>query len=433
MPKRKFRQFHRPKGMHDILPDEWPYWGKIYKTLSKLSEDYGFSRIDTPILEETDLYIRSTGEGTDIVEKQMYNLKTKGGDYLTLRPEGTPGIVRAYIENGMIGMSQPVKLYYVGPFFRYEAPQHGRYREFHQWGLEAIGGRSPVLDAQIIFVFYIFLKELGIKNLSIQINSIGCKECRPGYRRALVAYYKYKKAKLCSDCRRRLSINPLRLLDCKNPSCQNLVREAPQVLDYLCDDCKSHFKNVLEFLDELELPYFLNPHLVRGLDYYTKTVFEILPEEGKDLRQSALAAGGRFDNLVEFLGGKPTPAVGGALGIERVISLMKTRNIKAEKEKKNQIFFAQLGDLAKKKSLKIIEKLRKSGFSVISALSKDSIKSQLKIANKYEVDFSLILGHKEALEEKIIIRDMNTGIQEVVKLNDLAKKLRQKMRRRKRV
>jgi len=417
--------------MHDILPDQWPYWEKIYKTLSKLSEDYGFSRIETPILEETDLYIRSTGESTDIVEKQMYNLKTKGGDYLSLRPEGTPGIIRAYIENGMVSLPQPVKLYYVGPFFRYESPQYGRYREFYQWGLEAIGGKSPVLDVEIIFIFYTFLKELGIRNLSIQINSIGCRECRPGYRRALVAYYKYKKEKLCSDCKRRLSMNPLRLLDCKNPSCQNLAQQAPQVLDYLCEDCKSHFKNVLEFLDELELPYFLNPHLVRGLDYYTKTVFEILPEDSKELRQSALAAGGRFDNLVEFLGGKPTPAVGGALGIERVISLMKSKDIKVEKEKKNQIFFAQLGDLAKKKSLKIIEKLRKSGFNIISALSKDSLKSQLKIADKHKVNFSLILGHQEALEEKIIIRDMKTGVQEIVKWEDLVKKLRQKIREKK--
>lgn len=429
MPKAKSKQFQAPKGTRDILPEEQKYWNKIRQLVQKLSQAYGFERIDTPIIEETDLFIRGTGQTTDIVEKQMYNLRTKGGDALSLRPDGTPGVIRAYLENGLVSRPHPVKLYYFGQFFRYEQPQAGRYRQFHHWGLEIIGDKDPVLDAQIIHLFFIFLKDLGLKKLNIQINSIGCPQCRPVYRRLLLDYYRNKQNRLCADCRRRLKQNPLRLLDCQQAKCQSWIEGAPQTLDHLCSDCHNHFKAVLEFLDELGLPYFLNPHLVRGLDYYTKTVFEIWPEELKDQRQTALAAGGRYDNLVELLGGRPTPAVGGAAGIERVVALMKNQGVKIATTLPHRVFLVQLGDLAKKKSLKLLEELHKAGLGVAGSLSRDSIKAQLKIADKLGVKFSLILGQKEALDETIILRDMTTGVQEIIRSDRIIKELKKRLKK----
>jgi len=359
----------------------------------------------------------------------MYNLRTKGGDALTLRPEGTPGLIRAYLEHGLVSQPHPVKLYYLGPFFRYEQPQAGRYRQFHQWGLEVIGDKDPVADAQIIHCFFIFLKDLGLKRCHIQINSIGCPQCRPVYRRLLVDYYRHKKNRLCADCRRRLKENPLRLLDCQQAKCQPWIEGAPQTLDHFCPNCHNHFKAVLEFLDELDLPYFLNPHLVRGLDYYTKTVFEIWPEELKEQRQAALGAGGRYDNLVELLGGRSTPAVGAAIGLERVVALMKNQGVKIATKVPHRVFLVQLGDLAKKKSLRLLEELQKAGLGVTGLLSRDSIKAQLKIADKLGVKFSLILGQKEVLDGTIIIRDMSSGVQEIVPLEKMVKELKKRLKK----
>ena len=430
MPKRlKPKQFQAPKGTRDILPEEQKYWTRIRQVIKDLTQAYGFERIDTPIIEETDLFLRSTGLFTDIVEKQMYNLRTKGGDALSLRPEGTPGVIRAYLEHGLVSQPQPIKLYYLGPFFRYEQPQAGRYRQFHQWGLEIIGDKDPVLDAQIIHLFFIFLKDLGLKRCHIQINSIGCPQCRPVYRRLLVDYYRRRRDRLCPDCRRRLRQNPLRLLDCQQAKCQPWKEEAPQTLNHLCPLCHNHFKAVLEFLDELDLPYFLNPHLVRGLDYYTKTVFEIWPEELKGQRQAALVAGGRYDNLVELLGGRPTPAVGGAVGLERVIALMKNQGVKIGAKPSHQIFLVQLGELAKKKSLKLLEELQKAGLRVTGSLSRNSLRAQLRIADKLGVKFSLILGQKEALDKTIIIRDMTSGVQEIVPLEKIVKELKKRLKK----
>ncbi len=316
--------------MHDILPDEQPYWEKIRRILKERALDYGFERIDTPLIEDMEIYERGTGLTTDIVEKELYSFKTKGGDQVALRPEGTPGVIRAYLENGMVNWPHPVKLYYFGPMFRYERPQAGRYRQHYQFGFEAIGGQEPVLDVQIIQLYLHVLKDLGIKNVQVQINSLGCPECRPSYRRALIDYYRSKKQKICPDCQRRLKINPLRLLDCKEEKCQPIKAGAPLTLDYLCKSCHDHFKTVLEFLDELEIPYFLNQQLVRGLDYYTKTVFEILPEPQKvegDIElsgQGALGGGGRYDGLVKLLGGKPTPGVGMGAGGEGYVRFALT-------------------------------------------------------------------------------------------------------------
>lgn len=414
--------------MRDILPEEQIYWEKVKQVIKNLARAYGFERLDTPILEAADLFVKGTGPYTDIIEKEMYNLRTKGGDQLSLRPEFTPAVMRAYLENGLSSWPQPVKLYAIGPIFRYERPQKGRYRQSCQANFEIIGQQDPVLDAQLIQLFFSISKELSLKNLTVQINSIGCSNCWPIYRKKLVSFYRNRKKQICSNCQKRFSQNPLRLLDCKETKCQRLAQEAPQIIDQLCDDCHNHFKNVLEFLDELALPYILNPYLVRGLDYYTKTVFEIWPE-GEEGRQISLAGGGRYDNLIKLLGGKSTPAVGFAMGLDRIVDLMKTRDIKISPRTHPVIFLVQLGDLAKKKSLKLFEELRRSGLETASSFSRDTIKAQLKTADKLKVRFALILGQKEVLDETVIIKDMVSGVQETVPLAKIIKEIKKKLRR----
>ena len=279
--------------MHDILPEDQKYYDKFLETAKEVAEFYNFQRMETPILEFSELFEKGTGETTDIVQKQMFSLKTRGGDSLTLRPEGTPPIVRAYLEHGMFNYPQPVKLWYFGPFFRYEKPQAGRHRQFWQMGLEIIGEKASIIDAQIIQIYYNILKELKLGNLIVEINCIGDQLCRPYYRKILTSYLKSKESVLCPDCKRRIKENPLRILDCKDEKCQPVKAQAPQMVDHLCDECKHHFKEVLEYLEEIELPYRLNPYLVRGLDYYTKTVFEIFQEGKEGQTQTALGGGGR--------------------------------------------------------------------------------------------------------------------------------------------
>jgi len=396
--------------------------------VKEIASFYGFQKIETPILEETELFSRGIGLSTDVVQKEMFSFKTKGGDVLTLRPEGTAPVVRAYIENGMQNLPQPVKLWYWGPFFRYEKPQLGRYRQFWQFGLEVLGEESSIIDAQIIQIFYNILRELKFKNLIIEVNSIGDSACRPYYKKLLVSYFRGQIAGLCQDCRRRIKENPLRILDCKEEKCQRIVSQSPQTIDHLCEDCHQHFKEVLEFLDECELPYHLNPYLVRGLDYYTRTVFEIYDGDERGRALGALAGGGRYDALVKILGGAETPACGAAGGIERIVSLMKEKAIRFKKEKVSQIFLAQLGNLAKKKSLKLIENFRREGILISESLGRDSLKTQLKIADKIGVKYTLILGQKEALEEMILIRDMTTGQQETVKLERIVREIKKKLK-----
>jgi histidyl-tRNA synthetase len=422
-------KFQSPTGMHDVLPEDEKYFQKIYDTVKEIASFYGFQKIETPILEESELFSRGVGLATDIVQKEMFSLKTKGGDSLTLRPEGTAPVVRAYIENGMQNLPQPVKLWYFGPFFRYEKPQAGRYRQFWQFGLEVLGEGSPVIDAQIIQIFYNILRELKLKNLIIEVNSIGDSACRPYYKKLLVNYFRGQITGLCPDCRRRLKENPLRILDCKEERCQRIVSQAPQLIDHLCEACHQHFKAVLEFLDELELPYHLNPYLVRGLDYYTRTVFEIYDSQEKGRALGALAGGGRYDPLMKILGGPDTPACGAAGGIDRIISLMKEKAIRLKKEKVSQIFLAQLGNLAKKKSLKLIEDFRREGILISESLGRDSLKTQLKIADKIGAKYTLILGQKESLEESILIRDMKTGQQETVKLEKIVKEMKKRLKK----
>ena len=421
-------KFHSPTGMHDTLAEDQKYFQKIYDIVKEIASFYNFQKIETPILEETELFSRGIGLSTDVVQKEMFSFKTKGGDVLTLRPEGTAPVVRAYIENGMQNLPQPVKFWYWGPFFRYEKPQLGRYRQFWQFGLEVLGEESSIIDAQIIQIFYNILRELKFKNLIIEVNSIGDSACRPYYKKLLVSYLKGRIDGLCQNCKRRIKENPLRILDCKEEKCQRIVSQSPQTIDHLCEDCHQHFKEVLEFLDECELPYHLNPYLVRGLDYYTRTVFEIYDGDERGRALGALAGGGRYDALVKILGGAETPACGAAGGIERIVSLMKEKAIRFKKEKVSQIFLAQLGNLAKKKSLKLIENFRREGILISESLGRDSLKTQLKIADKIGVKYTLILGQKEALEGMILIRDMTTGQQETVKLEKIIREIKKKLK-----
>ena len=422
-------KFQSPTGMHDVLPEDQKYFQKIYEVCQDMANFYGFQKIETPILEETELFSKGIGLATDIVGKQMYSFRTKGGDYLTLRPEGTAPVVRAYIQQGMFNLPQPVKLWYFGPFFRYEHPQAGRFRQFWQFGFEIFGEESPVIDVQTIQIFYNILRELRLKNLIIEVNSIGDSQCRPYYKKLLVSYFRSRESALCADCRRRLRENPLRILDCKEEKCQPVKVQAPQMIDHLCEECHKHFREVLEFLDEIELPYHLNPYLVRGLDYYTKTVFEIFENTEEGQKQGALAGGGRYDALVKLLGGKDTPASGGAAGIERIIALMKAKGIKFLEPAPAKVFLAQLGNLAKRKSLKILEDFRRQKILISESFGRDSLKAQLARANKIGAKYALILGQKEALEGTIIIRDMATGRQETVKLEKVVREMEKRLKK----
>lgn len=413
-----------PRGMHDILPEDAPVRNKIIDTAKQIAEYYGFSEIETPILEKVELFTKSIGETTDIVEKEMYTLRTKGGDHLVLRPEGTAPVVRAYLQNGMHKLPQPQKLYYIGPFFRHERPQAGRLRQFHQVGFEIVGGDGdPIYDAEIILMFYRTLEELKTGSLTVHINSIGCRICRPGYRSKLVNHYKNQE--VCEDCKRRIKNSPLRLLDCKKELCQPVKAGAPSILDSLCSLCRNNLKQVLEHLEELELPYILNPLLVRGFDYYNRTVFEIFVE-GNNL---ALASGGRYDYLAEMIGGRSTSAGGAAMGIERVVEVMRESNPKAfEQKTKNEVFLAHIGELAVKKSLSLIEELRKNNISVTTSFEKKSLSNQLESANKGNVQIALILGQKEVYEKSVIIRNMETGVQESVPIEKIAGEIKKRLR-----
>jgi len=410
--------------MHDILSDEYIFYQNIYDKAEEIASYYGFQPIQTPLLEKTDLFTASIGPSTDIIEKQMYTLKTRGGDRLALRPEGTAPVIRSYLEHGMYNLPQPVMLWYKGSFFRHENPQKGRYREFEQFGLEIINEIKPVADAIIIQVLKLILEELGVGPVIIHINSIGDKECRSNYRKELVNYYRKKGKNLCKDCQRRLKTNPLRLLDCKEQKCLEFKKEAPQIIDYLCASCKQHLKEVLEFLDSREIPYFLNTYLVRGLDYYTRTVFEIF--EDREETTVALAAGGRYDYLAKTLSKKDFPATGGAIGVDRIMELMKEKKIAAKHKRPAKVFLVQLGTAAKYKSLEIIEMFRKAHLPLIQSISKDSLRGQLKLASKLNVPYALILGQKEALENSIIVRDMESGTQESVAIEKVAEVIKNK-------
>jgi len=428
--------FQAPKGMHDILPPETLLWEKLRRQVKDIAEFYAYELIETPIVEEEDLFRRGIGLATDIVEKEMYTIRTKGGDHLALRPEGTAGVVRAYIQNGVASWPQPVKFWYWGPFFRHESPQAGRFRQFHQAGLEYFGEEHPAVDVEIMQVTTKIIEGFGLKNFHIELNSIGCSKCRPAYKSLLKNYYRNRTGRLCPDCKRRLKDNPLRLFDCKNEVCILMKENAPEIVENLCDECHDHLKSILEFLDDLNIAYLLNPYLVRGLDYYNRTVFEIVPNVSKDDLQTenvgsspkAVAGGGRFDYLASFLGGPETPAVGAALGIERLIAAWRDQGGKPPVKAAPKVFLAQLGELAKRKSLKIMEDFRKANIDVATSIGRDSVKAQLKVADRFGTPYALILGQKEAFDGNIILRDMHSGVQETIPLEKIIEELKEKLK-----
>jgi histidyl-tRNA synthetase len=430
MAKFKIQNLQPLKGMHDILPQDQIWWDKIRKEIDYIAEQYNFRRIDTPFLERAEVFEKALGGTSDIVEKQMFVFKT-GGDRYVLRPEGTAPIVRAYVQHGLSHLGQPLKLFYTGPMFRKEQPQAGRFRQFHQMGVEIISDSDdPIYDSQVILVLYRFLESVKIKKPALHINTIGCRICRPNYRKKLIDYYKNLALKLCKDCRQRIKENPLRLLDCKNEACQEYKVNAPIMLDHLCSGCNKHFKTVLEFLEEMNLLYQLDYHLVRGLDYYNKTTFEFfadaIGEDGQKL-DFAIGGGGRYDYLLEMFGKKQMAGVGAALGLERVIEVMKADKINLGAKKKNKIFFISIGTLAKRKSLKLIEDLRNAGIFVMESLGKDSLAAQLRAANKESAGYALIFGQKEVFEESIILRDLKNGVQETVPLRKIVNEIKKRI------
>jgi len=414
--------YRAPRGTSDILPEEQPYWRYIEREVVNVCQLYGYERIDVPVFEDTQLFTRSVGEETDIVKKEMYTFEDKGGNMVTLRPEGTAPVCRAYLEHGLHNLLQPVKLYYIASIFRYERPQAGRYRQHYQFGYEAIGDDDPALDAEVIDMSWKFFMSLGLHRLSLNLNSIGCKQCRPQYLTTLKDYYADHIQELCSDCKMRLKRNPLRLLDCKKPLCQQTANSAPRSVDHLCPQCNEHFNRLKRYLDLLGLPFVINHCLVRGLDYYTRTVFEVQPEE--EGAQSTLGGGGRYDDLIEELGGKPTPAIGFATGMERIIVNLKKQGISIPALPRPQVFIAYVGDEAKDEATKLASTLRRDGIGVIEALGSKSLKAQLRQANTLGARHAVIIGEQEVNTGTVILRDMTTAQQKTIPLNQLPGLLR---------
>lgn len=421
------KTFELLRGFRDILGDEQGRWNLVRDTARSLAQSYSFDRIDLPVLERADLFQRTIGKGTDIVEKEMYVFTDPSNRSVALRPEATAGAARAYINHGMVERPQPVKMWYLGPMFRHDRPQAGRYRQFHQVGFESFGVGEPIVDAQLIVIGHQLFKELGL-DVKVEINSIGTPECRQAYLTELVAYFRQHRSKLSEDDKKRLQKNPLRILDSKEDTTRELLEGAPQILDWLDEASKEHFMKVLEFLEEIEVPYVLNPYLVRGLDYYTHSVFEFqLAQDDGDSAQSALGGGGRYDGLVELLGGRPTPGCGFALGIERIVRALEAKGINPPERPQAQVFFAQLGDASRRVGLKLFEEFRQAGIPVAEAFGKNALKGQLEAANKLGVDLTLILGQKEVLDGTIIIRDMESGAQEIVDVKKVVALVKKKL------
>ncbi len=421
------REISSPKGMRDLMDEEYYNFQGFFEKAQEVAVYYGFKPLETPMLEYQEIFTSGVGIGTDIVDKEMYTLKTKGGDHLALRPEHTAPLVRAYIEHGMQSMPQPVMFYQYGPAFRHDKPQRGRYRQFWQFDLDSLGSEKSIMDALVVKTCLSILEEAGAENLSVDINSIGDKECRGAYLRELTGYYRKHIGGLAPIDRERLKTNPLRILDSKEEKTTSINEGAPDAVSFLCPSCKKHFKEVLEYLEELGINYNINKNLVRGLSYYTRTVFEIIEQgDGEDSAPLALAGGGRYDYLARQIGGKKdVPAVGVSIGVDRIISSPWYKKLSPRILKKPKIYFIQLGGEAKLKSLSIIEILRKAHIPIAQALSKDSLGSQLAIAEKLNIPYAIIFGVKEALDNSVIVRDMSSRSQDTVKLNKLLEYLKE--------
>lgn len=410
-----------PKGTQDILPEDISKWYYVEDMIKEILNKYGYKEIRTPFFEYTELFVRGIGESTDIVTKEMFTFPDRKGRSLTLRPEGTAPVVRAYLENSMGRISKVIKLFYIGPMFRCEKPQAGRFRQFNQFGIEIIGTISPAADAEVIITALDVYGKLGLKNLKILINSVGCKKCRVDYVQKLKKYLKDKKELLCLDCKIRYEKNPLRVFDCKKDGCQKTIEEAPLITENLCQECESHFSEVKSYLDDQKILFYEDPRLVRGFDYYTKTAFEII--SGELGAQNAIAGGGRYDDLIEELGGKPTPAVGFAAGIERMIITLDQQKVKLPIKKGLDIFVAKVSEKNQDRSFRLLQKIRNTGLSADMDYSGGSLKSQMRIANKIGARYTVIVGEEELSKNMVILRNMQTKEQKEVQIDNLINEL----------
>ncbi|OPY11351.1 MAG: Histidine--tRNA ligase [Syntrophus sp. PtaB.Bin001] len=402
------------KGFKDILPEETGKWRFVENTAREIFSRFGFREIRLPIMEKTDLFKRGIGESTDIVEKEMYTFLDRGNEYLTLRPEATASVIRAYLEHALYNAETVTRLFTIGPMFRRERPQKGRFRQFHQIDVELLGLDDPRADAEVILMLMQFLNEVGLSNVSLELNSLGCAACRPTFRKAITEFLNGKEDGLCDDCKRRLVSNPLRVFDCKVKECQAVIIDAPRLSEFICSDCRSHFERVTSALKELDIPYEINTGMVRGLDYYTKTAFEVTTEHLGS--QNAVAGGGRYDRLVRELGGPDIPGIGFAVGFERLISLLdKVDSSSAQPD----IFVAALGEAAQKIAFILSNRLRLKGLHAEQDFSARSLKSQMKRANRLNCSYTLILGDREIEENKAEFRNMATGTQQTLPLDNL--------------
>jgi len=406
-----------PRGTKDILPDEVEKWQFLEREFRKICDIFGYKEIRTPTFEHTELFLRGVGETTDIVEKEMYTFQDKSGRSLTLKPEGTAACARALIEHKLYNQSLPLKLYYIIPGFRYERPQAGRLREFHQFGIEVFGSENPAVDVEVIGMAVKFLKGLGLEDLDLRVNTLGCSNCRPVYKKVLHEYLSSKKEKLCDTCKVRYEKNPLRILDCKNDECKKVIQDSPKILDYLCEDCKGHFTKVKKLLSAIQIEYTVDPMIVRGLDYYTRTVFEII---STDLgAQNTLCGGGRYDGLVEECGGPHIPAAGFGMGIERLIYVLESKGLLSIPKKGIDVFIAVLDDESFETGYKLLFDIREKGLSADIDYMNRSLKGQMKYADKLAAKYTIFIGEDEIKSNFLTVKDLSTGEQQKIGMNEI--------------
>ena len=414
------------KGTNDILPEESHVWQFVEGKMLETASLYGFKEIRVPVFEHTEVFLRSVGDTTDVVQKEMYTFDDKGGRSITLRPELTAGVVRSVIENGLVNAALPLKVCYIGGCYRYEKPQAGRLREFHQFGVECVGAAAPSADAEVIALAGQVLRDIGIKKIALEINSIGCPECRKAYYAALKEYFSANQDELCNTCKDRLERNPMRILDCKSPVCSEIAAKAPVVLDYLCDDCREHFELVKKHLDAQKIEYTVNPHIVRGLDYYTRTVFEFI--SGDIGAQSTVCGGGRYDGLISQMGGPVTASLGFAMGIERLMMVLKNQNAEFPKPHTPDLYIAVMGDKASLKASELCASLREEGLKAQTDICARGFKAQMKYANKLGAKFLLVLGDDEITSGKAKLKDMAEGTETEIKIDEIVEELGEALR-----
>ena len=415
------------KGTNDILPDQSQKWQFVEGKMLETAELFGFKEIRVPVFEHTEVFKRSVGDTTDVVQKEMYTFEDKGGRSITLRPELTAGVIRSAIEKGLINGALPQKLCYIGGCYRYEKPQAGRLREFHQFGVECVGAAAPNADAEVISLAKAVLENIGIKDISLEINSIGCPECRKEYHKALKEYFSSNAETLCDTCKERLDRNPMRILDCKSPICREVAANAPVVIDYLCDDCKEHFEKVKANLSAMNISFTVNPKIVRGLDYYTRTVFEFV--SGDIGAQSTVCGGGRYDGLIKQMGGQDTPSLGFAMGIERLMMVLEAQKAELPEDSTCDLFIATLGDKATLKASALCRELRDEGYKVQTDICGRGLKAQMKYANKIGAKFTLVLGDNEVESGKATLKKMSDSSEREISLNELVEELGEEIRK----